>query len=715
MKFRNAVLLAVALIGAVGGGSAVLQAEGQEGEGSRRDTSIVEETGQELFQIDVSVRRTRRSPEGEIPRFALTDFDLVVFGRPTPIRYLDYVCTSAPGENRIADDDSRDAQEVSPEISATGDAADATASATPRARATYLFYLELSHLTMTGLNNTLDMLEEMVPQLVRDGNRGVLVSSGNTVVSSDVSDDPAVLLATLTQVRKDPEQWTSYAYAQGEAFRHQEVRQALARGTHIGVNVARQFQLEEQQMTNNRLRRFSAVLGMLADLDAPKAVLYFSDIVRSNAGEHYLNAVGAGVLGTTDPEDTASMMRGELTAQYAVDAVMKEAGAQGARLYTVQAQGLQHSTQTRANLDAESTMTSFALETGGETFRGGTDPRDLKRIYDRIAADLGCVYLVSFDPGDFPRDQPLPVRVRFDPESERAMEFARLYDIRARGQIVIQSPAARHESVLLAAHAANSAVESTPGRTVLIPLAYDRGKFVALAQLAVANPDLPEGIRTETTWDVGMSHVVDGKVVEDVSSRIEVEDARAPVVLETAWSFRPGESEIVSVGYEQRFGQLVTDDLEPEWPNPDLFRFTVTPTALVQPVDGVFVRVEGQEQSSRRRGSLGVGDGSVFVDRPTYAITLVCRGKRYNDEVWIERDLAGDSTVAFAPVHWPHDGDRCTQIRDLIRPGQMGWGEFTYGIRVRDNPDGIGTPLAEGSREFAALPGGTDSDVVATE
>ena len=51
---------------------------------------------------------------------------------------------------------------------------------------------------------------------------------------------------------------------------------------------ARRYQREEKWHTERALSRFAQVLGRLEGVDPPKAVIYFADRMRSNAGDHYI-------------------------------------------------------------------------------------------------------------------------------------------------------------------------------------------------------------------------------------------------------------------------------------------------------------------------------------------------------------------------------------------------------------------------------------------
>jgi hypothetical protein len=242
----------------------------------------------------------------------------------------------------------------------------------------------------------------------------------------------------------------------------------------------------------------------------------------------------------------------------------------------------------------------------------------------------------------------------------------------------------------------------------VIPLGFQDGRFQGLAQFMVSNPNLPEALVRETSWELGMTHVHREKVAHQADRRITIADPRVPAVLQANWSFAPGENELVLVGYEDRLGQLVTAHLDRDWPDPDGARATITPVAIVQPESAVFVDADKKAGSDdaleQRVGSLAVGDGAARVDRPIYFITLVCRKRRDAQYLWIDRTLVGNVAVEFTRQQWNRvDDERCVRIQDLIRENQVGWGDFEYHVNVYDDPALEADPIASRVRRFTAV------------
>jgi VWFA-related protein len=659
---------------------------GQHGDAGQEpiETGIVERTGQRLIQLDVSFLPKKNADASTVPELTPEDFHLVVNARPVQIEYADRICMVTQDE-------------LLAEVPVAS-AGPAQPAPPPSQRSTFIFYIDHTLLTMRGQNVALEMIELLVPDLVAGGNRGMIVSSGSRVMQSEFSKDPDDLLAMIRSIRKDTQQWSEYVYAQGEAWRYEDILSQPSTGTQRIA--ARAYQLEEMRITSNRLRRLAAMIGGMAEIDPPKAVFYFADMARKRPGEHFIRLF------------TASQEVSPLNHSFSFDDVLNEANAQGVRLYTVQAQGIQAGPMTPARRpnqapdirirEAEDTLKAFAAETGGKMFFGGTDASTMGKILRQIEEDFGCFYLLSFYPSDLPEDRTLRVLLRLN-ETARGQAAERDFHYRTRGQLVVQSWRKREQSLLLAAHAARETVDADPGRGVVIPLAFAEGAYQALVQFVVRGSDVAARLTTDCMWDMGMTHLLGPDVKGRVSGRVGVEDPTVPVVLETLWTFRPGVNEIVAVGREHRLGQLATAHTKLEWPDPDQARATVSPIALVQQYDGVFVRKNGKEEDVRYRGTLGVGPGLVHVDQPAYLVELVCRGKRAKQDLWIQRTLVGETAADFELLKWVFDGERCIQVRDLVRQGQMDWGDFSYAVAVFDNERLEGDPIATGRRDFSAV------------
>jgi hypothetical protein len=448
------------------------------------------------------------------------------------------------------------------------------------------------------------------------------------------------------------------------------------------------------------------VLGRLSELDAPKAVLYFADTMRQNAGEHYLAFFSGSTLKDANGKptsDAAAVLADATTGSLPLDRVINEASALGIRFYTVEGQGMtgdntfiesRVSPSTRgggngggANFaspavnsqrtrDSQGTMLSLAAETGGRAFLNGITP---SRMAAQILDDMSCLYLLSFDPTGFPQDSPLSVSVTVDRPKVRTI---------VRGRLVIQSDGARVTGRVLSAFASP---ESTGGNgtTVqvgLIPIAYEDGKFKARVQVAVPGSPLPSA-----TWDVGASLVSEGVVWQDGSGRIQVTLPNTPVVYEKDMDFAAGEYDLVAVAHELESDALASKEIHGRWPKLDAELASLGPIAVSQPLPGGFLR----NGVSETKGALIVAeDEALRSDTPTAVIVLVCRAKDQKRPLTVVRTLFGDSETPVGTTELDLRTDRCAQVVDLIPPKMLGAGRYRFRITVSSD----GRELARAER-----------------
>jgi len=637
------------------------------------DSGLVETTQRRLIQLDVTVG----GPREAISDLTRDDFELIIGGRNLDSFIVDNLCR-LEAETEV---------EPVPE-EPTADSPQPTAAAgPPRARVSYLIYFDQRHLTMAGRQNALDIARDLIRELVVDGNRATVVSAGRELRTFvELTDNVNLLLRAIDEVGRDPRQWDPQAINLSEDTRVDEVVATLNRGDiDEAITLARRYQREETWETGKSLRLFSLVLGRMADLDPPKAVIYFADTMRKNAGAHYLSFFGQRAL-RGDDAALSAMSLDTFAAANSFDRVLEEATAHGVRLYTIQAEGLVSASSTQsvsgeraaggtdANLagrrvkHAQDSLVGFALESGGEAFLNGVRSG---KIAKSIRDDLSCIYLFSFDAADLPRNRSLPVRVRTSRPRVKP---------HARGLIVIQSESRQLSSRLLAAFAAPDTIESdTVLQGVIIPMGYEDGRYQALVQVSV-----PGSVITVTEWDMGISLVSRGKVREDAAGRVSVKGAGLPVVFEAELSFKPGPFELIAVAHEVTGDAVSTKKIDGSWPDPDEAPATIGPIVVIQPTEGAFLR----DTVLRRKGSRALAPGELArTDFPTAIVAIVCRGRQKKGMLQIERRLVGDSAAPFAPTDIDLKKDRCAVLSDLIPADAMSSGLFEYQISVLDRDD----------------------------
>jgi VWFA-related protein len=690
---RSGIVTRIVIIAAVA--LAITVSAGQESEKSEdvKDIGLVERTAARLAQIDVTVS----GPSDRIEGLGPEDFELRVAGEFIEGFLVDRVCRST---GRAEQKPSRKKEPAPEEV---------PAAAAPRpVPMTYVFYFDQPHLTMSGRVSALDIARELIRTLITEDAQAMIISSASEMeVTAPMTSDPEALLAALDELEDDKKQWD--AYSELEDSRIEEIFTSMRDDIDLAIMAARRHQQEEIWQAERSLHRISMVMGRLAELDPPKAFLYFADTMRSNPGEHYLSFFGNALLaekrasGGGDPKIQSMELRTEFS-ELSFNRLLNDASALGIRFYTVQAEGLVTpdviarrpgstsggatptglQTADAANLvrvrHAQDTLASMALETGGRSFLNGIPPR---KMIKRIQEDLSCVYLISFDPGKLPEDEPLPVRVSVTRPKVQ---------VQSRGRLVIQSEEARQTSRLLAAFATSHDEDvDHPIQGSLVPVEYVDGKYSALLQVTVPGTQV-----ANATWDVGASLVARGKVREDGSGRIRTATPGVRVVFERQVTVPPGRYELVAVAHETTTDQVFSRRFEGELPDPDDAPVTLVPVSVMQPVRAAFLR----EGILKTEGALAMADlDPVATDLPMALIGLVCRSRHNKNTLRVERQLAGEDWAPFPVLELEPAEERCAQYRDLVRPGQMTEGEFRYEVRVLEKD----TETVSTVRNFAAV------------
>jgi len=677
------------------GASVAAQDAGEEPEPA--PTDLVERTGTRLVQIEVNLS----GPAEVLDALTRDDFRLSIGARKIADFEVDKLCRDAAHSRSL-------------DVPAGGIVAPEPAPPSPAlGPVTFLFYFDQQHLTMGGRQESIDILKTMIPELIQNGNRGTLVSNGaklETLV--ELTTDPEVLLAALQEMQGDHDHFDPDA--QQEQARIAEILDLVGIGSNSSdagsqtdyqkaLSLARQYAQDEQWRVERNLRRFSMVLGSLAAVERPKAVVYFADNMRRNAGSHYLDLFGefakretsGGAGSTTDP---ALTLGGPTTpAQLPFDQLVNMAAAYGVRVYPVEGQGLEtesHQAPTTAQFrESENTLRDLAAETGGAAFLNGVRT---SRIVETLEEDLSCIHLVSFEPEGLPEDVPQKVAITVDRPK---------IQVQSQGRIIIQSESARKTSRLMAAFASPKSVEgSIKVHPSIVPTGYDGGKFTALVQVTVPGSEVPG-----STWDLGASVVSQG-TTREASGRLTVAQAGAPVILQESMAFSPGPFEVVAVAHNTTVDGVGSQQIDGEWPQPNAQLASLGPIAVVQPTKAAIKR--GDE--TRTSGFVAFAeDEPVLADYPVTLVALVCRSKDLKDELLVERQLVGASSVHFEPIEIDLGKDLCFVIHDRVKPGTMTPGTFHYRIQVHDAKD----ELVRGDRRFFVWDGRTlpDADAAASE
>ena len=542
-----------------------------------------------------------------------------------------------------------------------------------------MLYFDQAQLTLSGRNAAITMANELVEKLTADGGKVMLVSNaGRLKIVERFTDDPSRLQASLSELRGDFEQVDFFP--NGEISRINDVVDELSDigigSEYAALGLAREFMKKEQLRATRSMRRLALSLSILGDVPSPKAMVYFADNLRANAGEHYMRYFGARFLATNAGDAARST-----DATLSLDGVIAAAVAQGIRFYPVKPDGLsarltnpatpgglQRSQANPAYArssqeDAQNTLLNLASETGGEAFVFGARATNVSRA---INEDFSCVIVLSIDPANFRADTPYSLKVAVkDPDIK----------VGSRGRIVFQSRQRRETAELLAAFVAPELTGAGFGvQAHVIPTGVRGGRLTGLLQIAV-----PATALTAADWELGASiHDADA-VREEISTRVELTRPGVPVIYEREIELGPGEYDVVFVARENQSGVVESDQIQVEWRRLRSGSHHVGPVSLLQPSVGLFLRGDDR----RERGSLAIGvDNALDPSRPTAMIGIVCTSQRRKDGLRIERRLTGPATVDFEPIAIPVDaeGERCAQVRDLVPAGGLSPGRYRYDI-----------------------------------
>jgi len=513
----------------------------------------------------------------------------------------------------------------------------------PRRPTTWMLYFDQPHLTVTGRTRALEIAREVLPRLFMAGDRVTVVANGTRLVTAQpLTSDLGDALATLDRLKLDFTQLDPRLLAQATNLDLMR-RVATTRGAGPSTGMAlfgmgRSVIMEEEWTLRRDWTRLKLALRRLADVEPSRATLYFADTIYRNLGE---------------------------AVEFEFERVVREAAALGIRVYAMEPVML-----GAANAASQKTLQSLASQTGGQAFiRGAT----ADRVVQGIREDQGCRWLLSFDPEGLPLDKPMEVFVRVNVPNVR---------VHAPAKFEIQNPRRRATTRLMAQFSLDERTAS-PLRSGLVPLAWKNGKYAALLQVTAPGMDLPS-----VTWDLGASLVEMGRVGAETSARTRVGGKGIPVTLEAMVELKAGSFEVAAVAREVTTDRVISYHTEGAWPEPDDVFAVVVPPVVLQPGAGAFTRDGG----TRKSGSLLHGmDDPLDPSRPTALVALICRPRHARAPLDVTRVLDGVSSVEFSPLALDLGGERCGQVRDMIRAKTLGPGRYQYRILVRQKGSVIGS------------------------
>ena len=677
------------------------------------DTDLVEQTERRLMQIDVTVRGSAEA----LAELTEKDFKLAVGREDIEEFVLDRVCIDGSIEGFDLSD---------PEI----------AAAAPKLRT--LLFFDQTHLTSIGRRRSIELAQDLIPELLESGSSEAMIVSASRQlkVVSQWSSDADALVATLQELLEDPAQVSGWAdqedarvdrmmaaidrvseFSQdqmrtsnaalndnakramenispgalfGGAGARDQVRadeserqQLQAEGEaaidsfkQIARVVARDLSREEASRTSGGLSLFSAALEHMEGFAPPKAIVYFADTMRANAGDFYIGLVQAsenvGKLSGQRPDGAVTLSKGNYVSEF--QQTIDQATEKGVRLYTVQGRGLTPAIAARSRggasrapdpqasrarfKDAENALSGFARETGGKSFLGAADA---SQIASRILDDLSCLFVFSFHAIDLREDRSTSVWIEIDKPG---------VELQYRPKLIALSEQARNRMKLANAFWSGDRSHEN-ARVLAIPTGFEKGKYTVLVQFAV-----PGNTISGSNWDMGLTAVLDGSRTLEASGRVAINQPGLPLVFEAEMRLKPGDYAITAVAKNNAHDAVISTRIDGSLPDPDKSDPFVASVVMLQRTPGAFVRGE----ATKTAGSLAHADQHwLRPDRPAGILALVCGNKRA-EPLTVTRSLEGASQVLFNPVELEFSQERCGLLIDSIDAGVLTSGRFSYAV-----------------------------------
>jgi hypothetical protein len=605
-----------------------------------KSTGLAETVEKRLVQLDVAVEGDRDAIRG----ITAKDFALYVGEHEIQGLIVDRLCGDAPAPPETPN------REEAPTAQAT------------RTRPTFAFFFDQPHLTTMGRSLSLETAKGLINRLIVNGARASIVSNAKrleTIVA--LTGDRDKLLAGLERLRDDPKQWDSYS--ETEDARAREIRQTWDLDPNAACLLAKTYAREEFLIARRSTERLASEVALLAEAQAPKALVYFGDSLRQYAGLHYLHVVPC------DDEAFNEVTPAELVPSAAAefDAVTGEAVARGVHFYTIQAEGLlAHRPDTwdaERHRHAQDALVGLAAETGGEAFLGGASN---KFIGDRIESLTSCRLLLSFPPGDLPRDKAMNLTLELHVPKVK---------IQTQGRIVVPSQESIEKSRLLAAFVNPTSSDDGSLRALLIPRGGDGKTWKVAVQLRLRPTGLPDN-----SAELGASIVRRETVTDHFASSIATASGTRAMVLEKSLNITPGVFSLVAVARDAKRGDVGSTRLDADWPNPAKGGASIAPIAVLQ-TSPAAISSDGAVSSS----GLLARDVDEFLD-PSASVTLksvVCRGAKTGVPINVERWIEDGLTNEFAPITIAVIDDPCVQTIDVVSPGRLRSGAVDYRVTVR--------------------------------
>jgi len=342
----------------------------------------------ELVLIDVIVRDRKDQPVRHLGR---DDFELTIDGRrvdASEIESLEEICTEEPGSP--AGPQAAGAEESSPP------APYSPAPANPALSRHVILYFDFAHLTMSGSRLALRSARRYLTRAPELGDAAgsetiMLLGFRNGLrLVQDFTTDRALLVSKIDAMLSDP--------ATIDTDVMEEEKNALeVYGTPCGdptcsmrKAAASARAINEEMRGRDSLRALTGLMPALRTLPGRKAVILFSDSLRTEPGAQYF------VFTPETPSQNGISLETDMLR------AASAANASNVSFYTVHAGGMTAndlgtdpvSESARAGNDsAFELQATMALDTGGRSL---TRANDLGRILDTARRDLSCYYVLGY-------------------------------------------------------------------------------------------------------------------------------------------------------------------------------------------------------------------------------------------------------------------------------------------------------------------------------
>jgi hypothetical protein len=662
------------------------------------DLGLTERAERRLVQVELTVD----GPPEAVAALTPADLRVRVGGVPIHDFHLDVTCPSIPGMD-----------EAQPRPAHESGSAPGPASVA--------LFFDQSHLTVSGRVRAYASAQTVANALIGAGHRVQILSNGRSLTRrTPWTNDPRVVGSAIQSLVNDPTQVDATSTAErmaleallkgaqeldaaeqrappdpstdagrgprsfdgGSRVQRRDAEIAAAAGTpglggtscasdsfdHL-IRRIEDLHDEATQSSEASFDRLSTFLFEMERTRSPRAVIVYADSLRRVGGSAFLDLLDTPVFRSLrercpNRRERVVMMgaRGRLArdASFHIDALLAQASARRVRLHAVEAQGLSDENTS----EAQHTLASLALETGGRAFLGaGTDPL---RISEAVIRDATCPVVLSFDPVSLPTGRLVNLSVKSAVESVA---------IRAPGLLFSETPeASRRAQFLAAALSAGSQPGEPPVLLGVIPLGRERGEYVTLVQVIA-----PPRERRAPRWELGAVAIDRDVVIDERTGSVTARPAGVPAVLEATMRIPAPAPVLVGVGRDVEADEVGAMRRQEDWPNLRAARAGLSPLALVQPSAGGFVR-DGQ---TRTAGSLAVlPELGPDAGRPLALLGLACRGRKEKGGLVVERVLSGEEDYPFPAIPLEVAQEECAQFRDAVPAGTLGKGTYRYRVRI---------------------------------